>query len=100
MCVLEKLEKLEREKQAMAALRTATMRHYQDKLRIESEAMLKDVERRAMSMEDLDAKRQTKIAELERQMIDCRGKGLRSWGRRFEVHVDWDRVDEPLQVEA
>ena len=37
---------------------------------------LQDVERRAMSTEDLDAKRQTKIAELKRQMIDCRGKGM------------------------
>ena len=80
--------KSEREKQALAVLRAATAQHYQDKMRIESQAMLKDFERRAMSMEDLDAKRQTKIAELERQMIDCRGKGLRSWGQ----FIDWERM--------
>ena len=88
----KKEARLSRERQALEVLRAATAQHYQDKIRIESEAMLKDFERRAMSMEDLDAKRQTKIAELERQMIDCRGKGLRSWGQFCKVQIDWERM--------
>ena len=88
-----KAQKSEKEKRAFAVFRAATAQHYQDKMRIESEAMLKDFERRAMSLEDLDAKRQTKIAELECQMVA-------TWGTHCKVRIDWERMDEPLEIEA
>ena len=53
--------------------------------------MLKDFERRAMSMEDLDAKRQTKIAELERQMND--------WERMGPEETEQDQFTRPKEVQ-
>ena len=42
----------------------------------------------------------SKIGELERQIIDCRGNGLRSWGTHCKMRIDWERMDEPLEIEA